>query len=601
MKICRLLCIEIITNLKGDSLNTFATGAEVTIFYNNQKQMLQQIPYRGFESSVDNSLVFGVAKNNVIDSMIIVWPNKMQSNYYNIKSNTNFFVSISDAKINTRSAATMPTWFTNESNILQGSAAHNENVFTDFDAEKLMPQMLSLEGPKMAKADLNNDGLEDIVIGGAKGDGLKLLLQNSNGTFNVTQPADVANAKNFFEDVGISIADIDNDNDQDIIVANGGNESNNDITFDAYTPRVLINDGKANFTRKLVINTTVKNNTSCVVANDFNNDGWVDLFIGGRSVAGSFGVTPQSYLLLNDGTGRFNNLKNDAFQKLGMVTAAVCANMDTDTSIELVTAGQFMPVQIWKWKNNNLALVKTIENTNGWWNTIAIGDLNNDGINDIVGGNLGTNSKLKANEKEPITLYVNDFDKNGQSESVLTYFKTDGKAYPIHLKGEFVSQMPSLKKKFLFYKDYAGKGIESIFGEQILSKTQKLTATEMQTCIFYNKGNLEFEKKALPLQAQLSPIYAIVISDFNKDGINDLYMAGNFSGVKPEIGRYDANYGDLFLNSKASSFQYIPSAVSGLSVRGEARDGIIVQNAKKEKLLWIAINNEQPYIFNLKK
>ncbi len=588
--------------LEGDSLNRFAVGAEVTIYCKDKIQMLQQFPFRGFESSIDYTMCFGLEKETKIDSLKIIWPNKKTATHYNIAANSTYFYKQVDATnlfVNTTN--NNPTWYTNVSNLFDANASHKENVYTDFDNEKLMPQLVSLEGPKMAKGDLNKDGLDDIVIGGAKGDGLKILLQQANGNFITKQPTEVVLSKNAFEDVGISITDINGDNNLDILVASGGNEIYTDPTFDPFLPRAYINDGNGNFMRKGdAFTTSIGNNTSCIVTNDIDGDGDQDIFIGGRSIAGSFGKPAKSVFMINDGKGTFIPIKNKLIDSLGMVTDAIFVNLDMEPKMELCVVGQFMPVQIFTWKNNNLQLVKKIENTNGWWNCIEAADLNNDGKQDLIAGNLGLNTKLRVTENEPVNLYVNDFDKNGQSESVLTYYKFDGKSYPIHLKGELVSQMPFLKKRFLYYKDYAGKSINDVFSKSIMSSTLTLYANEMQSCTFINKGDFNFEKIPLPWQAQLSPIYTIVVHDFNKDGKQDIYGAGNFSGVKPEIGGYDANFGDLFIATENNSFKYIPSSISGLQIRGEARDGIIIQNSKKESLMAVAMNNEFPYLFKLK-
>jgi enediyne biosynthesis protein E4 len=329
-------------------------------------------------------------------------------------------------------------------------------------------------------------------------------------------------------------------------------------------------------------------------------DGDQDLFIGGRSIAGKYGVTPRSYIYLNDGKANFTELKKSGIDSIGMVTDAVIADFDGDKNNELLVAGYYMPLQIYQWQQNTFKLIKSIDNSNGWWNCIEIADFNGDGKTDIIGGNFGLNSKLTATEKQPLALYVNDFDKNGQSETVLTYYKSDNKSYPLHLKGEFVSQMPSMKKKFLYYKDYAGKGIDEIFSNTILSNTSKLSVTELETLIFLNQGNGQFEKIKLPTPIQLSPVYSIVMHDFNNDGKQDFFAAGNFSGVKPEIGSLNGNYGALCINKNGREFEYIPSAVSGLHVRGEARDGLMIRNAQSNPFLLVAMNNERPYLFKLK-
>jgi len=582
-------------NLKGSGMNTFGIGAKVTIYTNGMQQLIEQMPTRGFESSIEPMLNFGTGTFKTVDSLRVVWPDLKMQTLKNINCNTTITLFQKDAHQIFQPANTNKTkpYYKNvTSQQIAGHIYHKENDFKDFDVERLTPKMLSTEGPRLAVADVNGDGLEDFFVGGAAGDTAKLFIQQPDGKF-VQKKEFVFEQDKSSEDIGALFFDADHDGDMDLVVVSGGNmEKPGSLNLLA---RLYINDGKGNFTRKFNGWPIVSVNASCVRLNANNGD----LFIGGRSVAGEYGVIPTSKLLRNDGHGNFNDVTANIapeLEKLGMVTDAQWADIDGSGKNSLVVVGDWMPVTIMKYVNGKLQKTKEIVNSSGWWNCLTITDLNGDGKPDLIAGNRGLNSKLKADIDHPAKLYVSDFDDNGQIECIPVYYKTDGKAYPINLHDDIIRQLPGLKKKFLRYDAYAGKGIEDIFSEEQLAKASVLTVNQTQTCIFYNNGKGEFEMKPLPTRAQFSPVFSILVTDINHDGINDLFLTGNFYGLKPEIGRYDANYGVTYLGNKSHGFDYLPPAQSGLFVTGEVRDAAVI-NTKNGKVILVARNNDALMLF----
>jgi enediyne biosynthesis protein E4 len=581
-------------NLKGNGMNTFGIGAKVTIYTNGMQQLIEQMPTRGFESSVEPVLNFGTGKFKKVDSLKVVWPNMKMQVLKNINTNTTVTLNQSDANLTFVPAGLKlkPYYKNITATNIKGDIYHKENDYKDFDDQRLIPKMLSTEGPKLAVADVNGDGLEDFFMGGAIGDTAKLFVQQPNGKFIQKRQFAFEQDKNS-EDIGALFFDADHDGDMDLVVVSGGNQEK-EGTLDLLA-RLYINDGKGNFTRKLNGWPIISINASCVRLN--NNNG--DLFIGARSVVGSYGVIPSSKLLRNDGHGNFTDITETIapdLVKLGMVTDAQWADIDGTGKNSLIVVGDWMPVTILKYVTGKLKKTSEIANSSGWWNCLTVADLNGDGKMDLLAGNNGLNSKIKADINHPAKLYVSDFDNNGQVESVPVYYKTDGKAYPLNLHDDMIKQMPYLKKKFLRYDAYAGKGIDDIFTSEELEKAPVLSVTQPQTCVFYNNGKGEFKMQPLPVRAQFSPVFSILVTDINKDGIKDLFLGGNFYGLKPEIGRYDASYGVTLLGNSKRWFDYLAPANSGLFIKGEVRD-ISQINTKNGKVIIVARNNDALQLF----
>jgi hypothetical protein len=337
---------------------------------------------------------------------------------------------------------------------------------------------------------------------------------------------------------------------------------------------------------------------------DFNKDGKPDIFIGARNIPGSYGLPPSSVLLQNDGGGNFTDVTNKMapdLEKFGMVTDAQWADMDGDGEKELIVAGDWMPITFFKFSKNVFHKTGEIPHSSGWWNCIKISDINGDGKLDIIGGNFGLNSNIKADQNHPAKLYVSDFDKNGQSECIPVYYKADGKAYPYYLKDEIEQQIPSLKKTLLHYEDYAGKPIEKVFSKEQLENAIVLSVEQTKSTVYLNDGKGNFTVKELPVMAQITPMFGIVVMDINGDGKDDLFMGGNFYGLKPQTGRLDAGYGTSLINNGKGEFTYLGVKETGLFVNGETRDMQTIKTSNGKTSLIVTMNNEKLYLFEKNK
>jgi enediyne biosynthesis protein E4 len=583
--------------LQGNSPNNFGFGARVTIFSNGVQQILEQMPSRGFESSVEPVLNFGLGNATRVDSLEICWPDLRTEKINDIRVDTLLTLMQKNANGIFKMAKQPTTLFQNvTSTVISGNIDHKENPFIDFDIEKLIPKMLSTEGPKLAVGDVNGDGLEDFFMGGASGDTAKLFLQLPNGSF-IQRPQPAFMQDKDYESVGAEFFDADGDGDLDLVVASGGNKVQLGSVYSM--PRLYINDGKGNFTRATNGWPTIYLNASCVRVSDYDGDGLPDIFIGARSIPGSYGIIPPSKLLHNLGHGKFEDVTNKicpVLSTLGMVTDAQWSDVDGDGKKELIVVGDWMPVTILKYVNGKFEKVGEVAGSAGWWNCLTISDVNSDGFPDLVAGNNGTNSKIRADSSHPARLFVDDFDKNGQIDCIAAYYKTDGKSYPFNLRADLVSQLPYLKKKFLKYNDYAGKTIDEVFTESELEHAQKLNVQQTKSCVFYNDGKGNFNMVPLPTMAQISPVFGILVSDLNGDGYKDIFLGGNFYGLKPEVGRYDASYGITLFGDAEHRFNYIKPAISGLFIKGEVRDVKEIPTGKGNYIV-VARNNDSLQIF----
>lgn len=587
--------------LEGEGNNKFGLGTVVTVYYKNTLASQEQMPMRGFESTVDTKLVFGLGKTEKIDSVVAVWPDGKKTIVANVKPEQVLTLKQSEG-INNIAIAPVSS-----KNILVKEAGnfgidftHRENTFSDFDRDPSLFHMLSTQGPHIAKGDINKDGLEDIYIGGAKGQAGALYKQTSAGTFQQTNQSLLAKDA-ASEDTDAIFFDADTDGDQDLYVCSGGNEfsPNSSDLID----RLYINNGKGNFSRSpQVLPSFIFESSSCVTAGDYDADGDQDLFVGVRLKPLSYGDPCKGYILQNNGKGIFTDVTATvapSLKEAGMVTDAEWFDYDKDNRPDLVITGEYMPIKILHNDGGKLTEVTEaagLSKTNGWWNRLTIADVNNDGYPDIVAGNHGLNSRFKASAEKPVTLYAADFDENGKSEQIITCFNKDS-AYPLILRHDLVGLLPYLKKKYLKYESFKNQAIENVFTQEQLNKAVKLEAFQMQTSLIMNKGNGTFTIEALPALAQLSPVYGILADDINNDGNIDLVTGGNFYESKPEAGIYDASFGLLLTGNGKGKFTTQHSNQSGLHTKGAIRDMISIKAGKK-KLLIIARNNAMPEIYN---
>ncbi len=595
--------------LAGNAPNTFGFGTKVIVSAGGINQMQEEMPCRGFQSSVDPVLNFGLDTLKSADSLIVEWPDQKMQILRNAKADTVLVFNQSDAHESVQyPAKNKNTLYKNVTKeTLTGNIVHRENEFTDFDKERLIPKMLSAEGPKITVGDVNGDGLQDFFMGSAFADTAKIFIQQNNGRFiQKTQQAFIHDK--YYEDIGATFFDADGDGDMDLIVASGGNQATPGSAY--LQPRLYLNDGKGNFSRTAKGWPVVSVNASCIRAGDFNGDGKEDIFIGARNVPGSYGIIPSSVLLQNNGGGNFTDVTKSAAPDLlylGMVTDAQWADIDGDGKKELIVVGDWMPVTILKYQNSQFKKISELPNSSGWWNCLTVADVNGDGKLDLLAGNYGLNSKIKADKDHPAKLYTDDFDNNGQTECIQAYYKTDGKLYPFNLRGDLVSQLPALKKNFLKFSDYAGKTIDQVFTPDQLKHAQTLSVKQTQTCIFLNDGNGNFTMQPLPVMAQLSPVFGILVTDLNDDGIADIFLGGNFYSLKPEVGRLDADYGCTFLGDAQHRFNYIRPSESGLFIKGQLRDVKQITTKQGYDII-MARNNDslqvfqkQKFLMNLKK
>jgi hypothetical protein len=579
---------------RGNILNPFGTGTWVNLYVAGQKQSLQNIPVRSFQSCVDNRLIFGLGKNTRADSLEVIWPDLKKQVLYNIDGGRMLILEQKNANLQFKKNENGEVLFAEKTNqLLRTVARHRENLYTDFDAERLMPYMLSTQGPGLAVADVNKDGLNDIFIGGAVNDTAKLLLQTLNGFIASVQPAFAADSE--LEDADAVFLDIDKDGDQDILVASGGYQYDQGSSLLA--SRLYVNDGTGKFSKGSM--PEISTNASCVRTADFDNDGYIDVFIGGRAITGKFGSPGRSYLLHND-KGVLKDITPDDLKNTGMVTDAIWSDINADKMPDLVVVGEWMPVCYFLNKGGRISGKKSVPASGGLWNCITAADLDKDGDTDFVLGNWGLNSRFRASVDKPMEIYTGDFDKNETTESLITYYWSDGKSHLYHSKEDLTSQLPHLKKKILMYKDYAGKSINDIFDSDILKQASVSTVQTLASSILVNSGKDEFILQALPPMAQSSPIFCLLTGDYNGDGHIDILTGGNFFEVKPDIGRLDANASCILIGDGKMGFHFISPAQSGLHLAGQVRSmAEIIVNGNRHVIL--ARNNEPVTFYGINK
>jgi hypothetical protein len=581
--------------LIGEKNNINAVGAKVTIKSDEQIFYLEQSPIRGFQSTVDNIVHFGLGEISSIDSLIVDWYYGKRSVLTNISVNQTVVISESEAQKpeHKEEQNNNKSIFKNVSEIIDLDYLHVENTYVDFDRDRLLYHMRSTEGPKLDIGDVNNDGLMDFYIGGAKNSAGKLFLNIGQNKYKSSN-ADLFEKDKQSEDSQVVFFDVDNDGDLDLYVSSGGAEysSSSYALFD----RLYINDGFGEYARSSqLLPTSNPESTSVVIPNDFDKDGDIDLFVGIRLKPGSIGVPQNGYILENNGKGEYKDVTLELAPEmieLGMITDAKWADFDNDDDYDLIIVGEWMGIKLFENDNSNFTEISKdvgLKNTSGWWNRIASSDIDNDGDIDFIVGNHGLNSRFKASVEAPISCYVNDFDNNGSIEQIVCNYN-EGKSYPLVLRHDLIKQLPHLKKKYVYYTNYKGQAIEDIFTSEELKNSIVHEVTMLESILLINNGDASFKIKPLPTESQFAPIYAISASDFDKDGVIDLVLGGNLYNVKPEIGSYDASYGQFLKGTGNGDFTVYSMAESGLFLDGEIRDFKIFSH-KQNDLLLVSKNN----------
>ncbi len=574
--------------LKGTSGNMQAIGAKVQLHSGDLKLYREHFMSRGYESSVDDVINFGLGKREKIDSIVVVWPDGKNQTISNPAINSLVTITENGGETKTISKANSPIFTPVKNNI---SFLHTENEFNDFKVQTLLPHFLSRFGPCLAKGDINGDGLEDFFIGGAKGYSGKLFLQTKAGAFNNLRSEEL-DADSKSEDVDAVFFDCDNDGDPDLYVVSGGYEFM--PGDEALRDRLYVNDGNGNFTKNKLL-PEVLVSKSCVKPIDFDRDGDLDLFVGGRLISGSYPMAPASFLLENDGKGNMKDVSQNFSDGIspGMIADAAVADLNSDQWPDLIMAGEWTPIKVFI--NNSGKFTEHTDEyitqpSNGWWNKILSADFDNDGDLDFIVGNLGVNAQIKADELNPSKLYYPDIDENGSIDPIITFF-TEGVSYPSPYLDDLTSQVPSLKKKYLYYKDYASATIEGLMPNNSIENVPVVFANKFQSVVLKNEGN-KLQIVDLPIQSQFSPIFSILKTDANNDGWDDIILTGNLTQTRVRFGRYDANHGMLFLGNGKCEFRYVPQFESGLKLNGDIRSSIEIND-----LLIFGVNSDSIQLY----
>ncbi|MBD0825438.1 VCBS repeat-containing protein [Aestuariibaculum marinum] len=583
----------------GPEKNKFALGTKVFLECDGIKQFQELILTRGYQSSVEPFLNFGLGKQSKVDKVTIIWPDGKQEIKRDIQSNALVEVNYNDAsdefKVAVKDNNPVNYKFTNVTSLLGVVYKHEENVFDDFKNEPLLPHKTSQFGPGLATADINNDGREDFFVGGANGQSGRIFKQQLDGTFQEIIVLDIQNDA-IQEDLGALFFDADNDGDMDLYVVSGGNEFAEDSEL--LQDRLYINDGTGSFIKSKNALPKMLTSGSKVEAADFDNDGDLDLFVGGRIVPGKYPLPARSYLLRNDskeGVLHFVDATKTVapdLYKPGLVTDVKWFDMDKDGWKDLIVVGEWMPISIFRNDGGKL-ISKTkeygLENSVGWWYSVDVDDFDNDGDWDVVAGNLGRNYKYQASNIETFDVYASDFDKNNNLDIVLGYY-SDGIQYPVRGRECSSQQIPGITRKFKNYDAFSKATIEDVYTKDKLEDALHYQAKTFATTYFENLGG-SFIPKALPMEAQISAINGIISEDFNGDGKLDLVLAGNLFTSEVETPRNDAGQGVFLIGDGKGNFKAQAPYESGLSLGGDVK-GLALLNGKGQKLIISASNDD---------
>jgi hypothetical protein len=584
---------------KGTAMNPLGLGTKVHLKTNKGQLYQHQTLTRGFQSSVAPIMHFGLGQVKNIDEIKITWTDGKQQILTNIKTNQTLVADYQEANNASRKNEANNPLFADATQALGIDYQHKENVFNDFQYEVLLPHAYSQMGPGLAVGDINGDGLDDFFIGGAIGRTGAIYSQNQDGSFK-KMSNEVLKPNSNSEDMGASFFDADADGDLDLYVVSGGNEHKKGAP--ALQDRFYINDGKGNFTKAENVLPSMLTSGSIIKAADYDKDGDLDLFVGGRIVARSYPLPAQSYILKNElkesGSLKFTDITAEiapGLEKAGLVTAALWVDYNQDEQLDLVVVGEWMPITFYKnegGKFENQSANYDLENTTGWWYSIEMGDFDKDGDMDFIAGNLGLNYKYQANEEEPFDVYAYDYDKNGKLDIVLGYYN-DGVQYPVRGRQCSSEQIPTIKYKYKDYNSFAAATLKDIYTDKDLKASLHYEAKTFASAYIENLGNEGFKITALPNAAQLSSINGIVVEDFNKDGNLDALVAGNLYTSEVETTRNDASYGNYLEGDGKGNFKAVPFSKSGFYLKNDVKG---LAKIKTQKGLGVLAANNNDYL-----
>ncbi len=565
--------------LEGNPGNTQGIGAKVTLYQNGLKQTLFQMPTRGYLSTVSPILHFGLGQNAAIDSISVTWNTGNKETISPVKVDQLMVLNEGDATNMKSKRANQSTLFKE----INSPVAYTDkpSQVNDFKRQSLLIAQFSHNAPTMVKGDFNTDGLEDIFIGGSKGEKAHVFLQSRNGSFT-EKSVSIFEQHTDSHDSDAAVFDVNGDGFLDIYVASGGYHD-----FDAedvlLQDRLYLGNGKGDFTDGTAQLPKIYSNSETVKVADLEGDGDLDVFVGGRVVPGRYPETPRSYVLVNDGAGNYvDGTQNVApeLKEIGMVTDALWVDVDKDNAMDLIVVGDWMPITFFM---NRSGVLKNETNQildkayHGVWNSVDSGDFNQDGRPDFIIGNLGLNSQFKASPEEPAALYYADFDQNGSVDPILNFY-IQGKEYPYVTRNELLGQLAYLRSKFTSYESFADATLEDVFTVEELENAKKLHTEYMQTSLLLSTPDGSYDWVSMPKEAQYSSVYATVVEDFDKDGFTDVLLLGNNQFFKLRLGKFDANYGTLFLGDGKGGFKYVPQSASGLQIKGDVRSTLVMGN-----------------------
>ena len=586
--------------LKGDKQNLFGIGAKAIIYHNGKKQVADNNVTRGFLSSVEHNLFFGLGKDTEVDKIEVYWPNGKMNIFEDISANKVIQADVSDAEFITHSQNGAKPLFENLNPQDFGlDYIHKENEFDDWKEQILLPHRLSQNGPFTTVGDINGDQLDDIFFGGAKGQSGELYIQTNDGKFIKNKSQPWAKDKDS-EDLGCLFFDANGDGKKDLYVASGGNEF--DLGDKALADRLYINDGVGNFKKSKRALPDINESTQCVKSADIDKDGDLDLFVGNRLIPGKYTFPASSYLLINE-NGIFKKADKEiaaGLQDIGMVTDAVFTDINNDGNTDLMVVGEWMEIKLFiniDGKFVDRSLDYGLKDSRGIWWSITAGDLDGDGDDDYVLGNLGKNNKFKATEEHPFKVYANDFDDNGTNDVVLAKFYKDDYV-PVRGRECTSQQMPYVAEKFGDYHSFASSKLLDILPEDKIEQSVKYEIKGFENIVLMNENN-QLVKQKLPNAAQVSPIKSSIIKDVNKDGISDIIIVGNHYGVEVETTRYDAGHGNILLGTKERKFKSIHPKMSGFYCPFDSRNLIEIKVKGKDMLI-VSNNNSELELFNIR-
>jgi len=588
--------------LEGDSLNKKAFGAKVRLYTDGHTQIQEQNPVRGYFSSVDQQLLFGLGKSTHVDSLTITWPDNSTQTLKKLPTDTILTLSWQNAATTpTKAIPDTPRLFADITTEAGTLYRHHENSLNDFALQRLLPHKYSQLGPSITTGDIDNDGLTDFFVGGAFNFSGQLFTQQKDHPFKAKPLIDSIKLE---EDMATLLFDADGDGDSDLLVTGGGYQYDEGSPY--YKPRLYINDGKGHFALdQNAIPDSIRTIAGCAAVADIDGDGHPDLFIGGR-VSKAYPLSPRSYILRND-KGRFTDVTAQvcpALEKPGMLTAAVWTDFNNDKQPDLVIAGEWMPIRFFRNDHGRLREVtdsSSPPNMHGMWRSLIAADVDGDGDPDLVAGNLGLNCDYHTTPSTPMELFAADIDGNGIIDPVMFYYIKDQdgirRSFPAYSRSQLAGQVPAVKKQFLLYENYAKAGFADIFPGKSKSSTTSFYCDETSSCWLENTGNGKFIKHPLPVQAQFAPVNAIICDDIDGDGFKDLILAGNDYQTDPITGRYDASYG-CFLKGGPNR-QFTAPTSTGLILYGDIRDMALLRLANGEKMLIAAANDDSLRAFRI--